>query len=58
MKKNWIAGAIQHPGALRDKTNTPEDKNIPIGTLRSLGNKPGKTGKQARLAMTLRSFKK
>lgn len=56
--KNWIKGAIKHPGALRDKLNVPEDKAIPTGRLRSLAQKPGTTGKQARLAMTLRSFKK
>lgn len=57
-KKFWIKSAIKHPGALRDTTNMPEGKNIPSGILRSLAHKPGKTGKQARLAMTLRSFKK
>lgn len=55
-KKFWIQDAIQHPGALRSKTHTPAGKNIPAGTLRSLAHKPGKTGRQARLAQTLKGF--
>jgi len=57
-KKFWIKDAIKKPGALRETAQTPEGKNIPTGTLRSLENKPGITGQRARLAATLRSFHK
>jgi hypothetical protein len=56
--KNWINKAIQKPGALRDKTHTPEGKNIPVSKLNQLAKEPGRTGKQARLAITLRGMKK
>lgn len=29
MAKNWIAGAIKHPGSLHTATGTPAGKNIP-----------------------------
>jgi hypothetical protein len=41
-KKKWIGGAIKHPGALR----------------KTLGAKGGVTGQRARLAQTLKGFKK
>jgi hypothetical protein len=55
-KKNWIAGAIKNPGALR---RTLGAKNhIPKGKLRAAAKKGGVTGKRARLAMTLGKLRK
>ena len=52
----WIAGAIQHPGALRRQLGIPEGQRIPLSTLRSAAKAPGKLGQRARLALRLRSF--
>jgi hypothetical protein len=42
-KKNWIAGAIKHPGALHKETGVPQGKKIPAkklaAPLRSQGKK-------------------
>ncbi len=57
-KKFWIAGAIKHPGALRQTAGVKKGQKIPKGTLARLANKPGVTGKRARLAQTLGSFSK
>ncbi len=56
--KKWVQKAIERPGALRAKTHTKEGKNIPVGTLQRLAKEPGRTGKQARLALTMRSWRK
>ncbi len=57
-KKNWIEGAIKRPGALRKKLNIKEGQKIPYKTLTIAAKKPGLIGQQARLAQTLRKFKK
>lgn len=57
-KKNWIAGAIQKPGSLRKALGAKAGKPIPAGKLAEAAEKPGITGKRARLAQTLRGFKK
>ena len=54
--KNWIAGAIKHPGALRRTAGVKGNKKIPAGKLASMAKEKGTTGKRARLAQTLRSF--
>lgn len=54
MAKNWIAGAIRHKGALTRKA-----KRAHMGTVqfaRAHVHDKGTTGKQARLALTLRKF--
>jgi hypothetical protein len=56
--KKWIQGAIKNPGALSKKLGVPEDENIPATKLAAAAKKPGKTGRQARLAMTLKNLKK
>lgn len=56
--KNWIQGAIKNPGALRKKLGTPAGKPIPAGKLQKAARQGGKTGKQARLALTLRKINK
>jgi hypothetical protein len=54
---NWIAGAIQKPGALRSALGAKEGTPIPAKTLAAAAKKPGKTGQRARLAQTLKGFK-
>ena len=56
-KGKWIAGAIKHPGALHEELGVPEGKKIPAKKLAAAAKKPGKLGKRARLAETLRGFK-
>ena len=57
-KKNWIAGAIKHPGALRKELGAKEGQPIPAKKLAAAAKKPGKTGQLARLAQTLKGFNK
>ena len=57
-KKYWIAGAIKKPGALRKTAGGKKGGKIPVATLNRLAKKKGVTGKRARLAKTLRTFKK
>lgn len=53
MAKNWIAGAIGHPGALHEQLGVPMGKKIPKGKLAKAAKAKGKLGKRARLARTL-----
>ena len=55
---NWIAGAIKHPGALHKQMSVPASKPIPPKKLAAAANKGGTLGKRARLAETLKGFKK
>ena len=55
---NWIAGAIKKPGALRKALGTKEGQPIPAKKLAAAAKKPGKMGQRARLAQTLKGFKK
>ena len=56
--KKWISGAIKQKGALRKQAGVKEGQNIPESKLRSMAKRPGKTGKRARLALTLRKLGK
>jgi len=56
--KNWIAGAIKKPGALRKELGVKEGKTIPAKKLAAAAKKPGTLGKRARLAETLKGLKK
>jgi len=56
--KNWIAGAIKKPGALRKELGAKEGKTIPAKKLAAAAKKPGKIGQRARLAETLKGMKK
>lgn len=58
MAKNWIAGAIKKPGALKKSLGVKKGEKIPEAKLEAAEKKPGKLGKRARLAETLKSFKK
>lgn len=55
-KKNWIAGAIKHPGALHKELGVPEGKKIPAGKLAKAASAGGTLGKRARLAETLKKM--
>jgi hypothetical protein len=56
--KKWIQGAIKKPGALHKELGVPKGKKIPESKLKAAEKKGGKEGKRARLAETLKSFKK
>lgn len=56
--KNWIQKAIKKPGALHKELGVPAGKKIPAKTLAAAAKKPGKVGKRARLAETLKGLKK
>ena len=53
----WIQGAIKKPGALHAQLGVPKDKPIPAKKLASAAKKPGKLGRRARLAQTLKGMK-
>ena len=56
MAKKWIAGAIEHPGALHENLGVPKGEKIPKAKLEAAASKPGVVGKRARLAETLGGF--
>ena len=55
-KKNWIAGAIKKPGALRKQLGVKEGQTIPVAKLAAAAKKGGKLGQRARLAQTLKKL--
>ena len=55
--KNWIAGAIKKPGALRKELGVKEGKTIPAKKLAKAAKASGKLGQRARLAQTLKGIK-
>ena len=57
-KDKWIQGAIKKPGALHKELGVPMGKKISEKKLKSAANKDGKLGQRARLAETLKGFKK
>lgn len=58
MAKNWIKGAIKHPGALHKELGVPQGKKIPEKKLEKAAKAGGKLGQRARLAETLKGMKK
>lgn len=57
-KKNWIAGAVKHPGALRKTLGVKEGHNIPEKKLeKAARSKNPLTSRRAIFAETLKSFK-
>ncbi len=54
--KNWIKGAIKHPGALHEELDVKVGHKIPAKTLAKAAKKGGKEGKRARLAETLKKL--
>lgn len=58
-KKNWIAGAIKHSGALHKSLKVPKGKPIPASKLKKAEHsKNPTTAKRARLAETLKALPK
>jgi len=55
---NWIKGAIKKPGALHRDLGVPAGKTIPVAKLEKAEHLGGKVGRRARLAETLKGFKK
>ena len=58
MAEKWIQKAIKKPGALRKTLGVKAGEKIPSSKLAAAAKKPGKMGKRARLAETLKSLKK
>ena len=58
MAEKWIKKAIKKPGALHKELGVPEDKKIPEKKLAKAAKAPGKEGKRARLAETLKGMNK
>jgi len=58
MAKKWIQAAIKKPGSLRAELKVKKGKDIPASKLKAAAKKGGKIGKRARLAETLKKFKK
>ena len=58
MAKNWIAGAIKKPGALKSALGVKKGEKIPAGKLAKAAKAPGKMGQRARLVETLKGLKK
>lgn len=56
MAKNWIAGAIKHPGTLRETLHAKKGKPIPAKKLAKAAKGSGVTAKRARLAETLKKM--
>lgn len=57
MAKNWIAGAIKKPGALRKELHVKAGSKIPAKKLNAAAKKGGVEGKRANLAKTLKKMK-
>ena len=58
MAEKWIQKAIKKPGALRAKLGVKAGETIPAGKLSKAAKQSGTTGRQARLAQTLKGMKK
>jgi hypothetical protein len=57
-KEKWIEKAIKKPGSLRKSLGIKEGEKIPAKMLDKAAKAPGKMGQRARLAKTLKGFKK
>ena len=57
-KEKWIQKAIEKPGALHEQMGVPAGEPIPAKRLESAAKAPGKLGKRARLAETLKKISK
>ncbi len=54
----WIQKAIKKPGSLRASLGVKKGQDIPAKKLNAAAKKGGKLGQRARLAKTLKGFKK
>ena len=57
MAAKWIAGAIQHPGALHKALKVPAGKKIPAGKLKVKSTDSALMKKRKNLAKTLGKMK-
>lgn len=57
-QNKWIKGAISKPHALRRALHIKASENIPVKKLRNAAKASGKMGKRARLALTLKGFRR
>jgi len=58
MATKWIAKAIKKPGALKKELGVKKGEKIPAKKLAAAAKKKGVEGQRARLAETLKGFKK
>lgn len=59
MAKDWVAGAIAHPGALHQQMGIPQGQPIPQAKLAKAANSDSPLlAKRARLAETLKKMNK
>ena len=58
MPEKWIQSAHIKKGALHRELGVPTSEKIPAGKLKKAEHAGGKLGKRARLAETLKGFKK
>jgi hypothetical protein len=58
--KRWIQSALskRKKGALHKQLRIPTSETIPLRVLDSAAKKPGKLGRRARLAKTLRKLRR
>ena len=59
MAKDWIKGAVKHPGALREKLHVKQGEKIPVSKIKKAERSENPTTrKQASLAETLGKLRK
>lgn len=59
MAKDWIAGAVKHPGALHRELHVPEGEKIPKKKIEKAADSSNPTlAARARLAETLSKMRK
>jgi len=56
MGEDFIQEAIKKPGALRKSLKAKKGKKIPLKRLKKAEKSPGKLGRRARFAATLRKI--
>jgi hypothetical protein len=56
MSKNFIKGAIKHPGALHRELGVPQGQKIPAKKLAKAAGSGGILGRRARFAQELKGF--
>ena len=59
-KSGWLKKAIkpQNKGALHEQLGVPKGQKIPAAKLNAAAKAPGKLGQRARLAKTMKGFRK
>jgi len=57
-KRKWIAGAISRPGQLHRDLGVPQGQKIPAKKIAKAAAGGGVVAKRARLAQTLKGFRK